>query len=85
MQNSYIFIQENAFQNVVWKMAAILSQPQSVNKTGLRPQWVIATIAFSTSDIHLYLQYLKFDDTYGVHFIHFLWYQWKETFMNKYS
>ena len=28
--NSYIFIQENAFENVVWKMAAILSQPQRV-------------------------------------------------------
>ena len=30
--NSYIFIQENAFQHVVWKMAAILSQPQCVKK-----------------------------------------------------
>ena len=28
--NSYIFIQENAFENV-WKMASILSQPQCVN------------------------------------------------------
>ena len=27
-RNSYIFIQEIAFQNVVWKMAAILSRPQ---------------------------------------------------------
>ena len=26
--NSYIFIKENAFQNVVWEMAAILSEPQ---------------------------------------------------------
>ena len=33
-RNSYIFIQENAFENVVWKMAAILSRPQWVN--GLR-------------------------------------------------
>ena len=31
-QNSYIFIQENAFENVVWEMAAIFSQPQYVNK-----------------------------------------------------
>ena len=31
-QNPYIFIQENAFQNVVWKMAAILSRPQCVIK-----------------------------------------------------
>ena len=30
-QNSYIFIQENAFQNVVWKMAPILSRPRCVN------------------------------------------------------
>ena len=26
----YIFIQDNAFENVVWKMAAILSEPQCV-------------------------------------------------------
>ena len=31
-RNSYIFIQENAFENVVWKMAAILSRPQCVNE-----------------------------------------------------
>ena len=30
-QNSYIFIQEIAFENVVWKIAAILSRPQCVN------------------------------------------------------
>ena len=29
--NSYIFIRENPFENVVWKMGAILSQPQCVN------------------------------------------------------
>ena len=28
-QNSYIFVQENPFQNVIWKMS-ILSQPQCV-------------------------------------------------------
>ena len=27
-RNSYIFIHENPFENVVWKMAAILSRPQ---------------------------------------------------------
>ena len=27
----YIFIQQNAFENVVWKMAAILCRPQCVN------------------------------------------------------
>ena len=30
-RNSYIFIQENTFENVVRKMAAILSQPQCVS------------------------------------------------------
>ena len=29
-QNSYIFIQENAFENVICEMASILSQPQCV-------------------------------------------------------
>ena len=29
-RNSYIFIQENAFENVVWERAAILPRPQSV-------------------------------------------------------
>ena len=29
-RNSYIFIQENRFENVVWKMAAILARPQCV-------------------------------------------------------
>ena len=42
--NSCIFIQENAFEDVVWKMAAILSRPQCVNP--LRPgivyvKWVL--------------------------------------------
>ena len=31
-RNSYHFIQENAFEMVVWNMAAILSRPQCVNK-----------------------------------------------------
>ena len=30
-RNSKVFIQENTFENVVWKMAAILSRPQCVN------------------------------------------------------
>ena len=29
-QNLYIFIQENAFENVVWKMASIVTRPQCV-------------------------------------------------------
>ena len=31
-RNWYIFIQANTFENVVWKMAAILSRPQCVKK-----------------------------------------------------
>ena len=34
-RSSYIFIQENAFENVVWKMAAILLRPQCVEWTPL--------------------------------------------------
>ena len=30
-RKSYIFIQENSFENVIWKMASILSRPQCVN------------------------------------------------------
>ena len=30
-RNWYIFLQENVFENVVWKMASILSRPQCVN------------------------------------------------------
>ena len=33
--NSDIFIQENATENVVWKMAAILFQPQCINTSRL--------------------------------------------------
>ena len=33
MRNSYIFIQENVFENVVSEMAAILPRPQCVNHT----------------------------------------------------
>ena len=29
--NSYIYKQENAFENFIWKMASILSRPQCVN------------------------------------------------------
>ena len=32
IENSYIFIHENPFENVVWKMASILSRPQCVNR-----------------------------------------------------
>ena len=35
-RNSCIFIQENSFENVVWNMATILSQPQCVNVLRLK-------------------------------------------------
>ena len=35
-RNSYIFIQENAFENVVCEMASILSRPQCVKKMTCR-------------------------------------------------
>ena len=37
-RNSYIFIQENPFENVVWKMAAILSQPRWVSIYEFHPE-----------------------------------------------
>ena len=33
-RNLYIFIQETAFENVVWKMASILSRPRCVKRQG---------------------------------------------------
>ena len=41
-RNSYIFIQENASEKVVWKKATILSLPQCVKITATSPrgQWV---------------------------------------------
>ena len=44
-KNSYIFIQENAFENAVWKMAAIFSQPQCYNFCA----WAIESSLFSTT------------------------------------
>ena len=38
--NSNVFIQENAFENVIWEMSAILSQPQCVNCSRACPVYV---------------------------------------------
>ena len=39
--NSYIFIHENAFENVFWEMSAIMSRPECVNdKVALH--WIMA-------------------------------------------
>ena len=44
-RNSYIFIQENALENVVRKMSAILSRPQCVNTVATGSEIVIAEAA----------------------------------------
>ena len=40
-QNSYIFIIKNAFENIVWKMAAILSQCLNVLRSRTHTSWMI--------------------------------------------
>ena len=50
-QNSYIFIQENAFKNVIGKMAAIVFRPQYVNP--LRAK-------FFKGNINIYLHFVSF-------------------------
>ena len=37
IQNPHFFIRENPFQNVIWEMSPILSQPQCVNP--IDPRW----------------------------------------------
>ena len=39
-QNSYIFIIRNAFENIVWKMAAILSQCLNVLRSRTHTSWM---------------------------------------------
>ena len=43
-QNSYIFIQENAFEKVVCEMAAILSRPQCVKAICVFYVWIYALL-----------------------------------------
>ena len=40
-QNTTIFIQENAFENVVWKMTAIMSRPQCDNRINWLVNWTV--------------------------------------------
>ena len=44
-QNSYTFIQENAFEDVVWKMAAILPRPECVKSLTASKLKLIQVIA----------------------------------------
>ena len=60
-RNSNIFVQENAFENVIWKMAVILYRPQYANQTDpctiiyLARQWThtTANIGHQCSIFHL--------------------------------
>ena len=46
-QNYNIFIQENAFESVIWKTAAILSRPQCVDSlAGRRFEWNFISVFF---------------------------------------
>ena len=50
-QNLYIFIQENAFENVSCEMASILSLPHYVNSLGLSDAYVcVGKITIIVSD-----------------------------------
>ena len=46
-QNAYIFIHENALENVVWKMVAIFSRPQCVKKPGHVEYCISKWVCFS--------------------------------------
>ena len=55
--NSYIFIHENACENVVWKIAAILSQPQYVSNhpggTNELKQWIEDGPFWKKTKVHI--------------------------------
>ena len=66
-QNVYIFIHENAFENV-WKIAAILSRPQCDNS--LRPIWTTWTSsAVQESPLNLITHSLRPRDSYMHHWM----------------
>ena len=65
-RNPYIFIQENEFENVVWKIVAILSWPQCVYKPVIQLQlnnmicisvfvilWTCVTLSASCNSFYL--------------------------------
>ena len=66
-RNLYIFIQENAFENVVWKMSAILSRPQCVNS-------VHAKSFLGSIEIYLYIiSFLDSRHRWHRYLIHWGW------------
>ena len=54
-QNVYIFIQDNAIQNVVWKMAAILARPQRVKISHDCISWLLPYSCGTSSFLIFYL------------------------------
>ena len=58
-QNLYIFIQENAVENVVWKMAAILSWPQCVNTILYEVSENVDKTATKGNYMYWFLQFFK--------------------------
>ena len=59
-QNTAIVIQKNVFENVVWKMAAILSWPQNVNKMQDKCITMLWDILYMYEDQHLLLLKLEY-------------------------
>ena len=58
IKSLYVFIQENALENVVWKMAAILSRPQCVKQGDCEGASVTpVTLHILSSQIDLLLQH----------------------------
>ena len=61
----YIFVQQNAFENVIWKNAAILSRPQYVNV------WIWI---FSHPKTNVLVQHISVDKTRSIYLLRGLWY-----------
>ena len=54
-RNLYIFIKENAFENIVWKMVIILSQPKHVNWMAIEVRtWMSNYISLFYMDVITY-------------------------------
>ena len=76
-RNSNIFIQENAFQNVVWEMASILSRPQCVKPLAVYvssgPTYILLTgmlhICHSISSSHNASHYSHISGVYTCCFV----------------
>ena len=60
-RNLYIYIQENALENVVWKMAAILSRPQWI-KSEFSPKYLQHTPHSSRETV----EYLENHDIFHI-------------------